>query len=350
MKYRYLGRSGLLVSRLTLGTMTFGTAGWGSDEAESHTIIKRYLDLGGNHLDVANMYAGGRSEEIIGNFLPQIKRDDVVIASKCYFPMDKTNPTPNQFGLSRKHIISACEASLKRLNTDYIDLYYIHGPDPITPPEETLRALNDLVQAGKVRYLGCSNIFAWQVMKFASLAEKLGVEGFVAGQYLYNLVHREPEREVIPAMLDSGMGMMPYSPLGGGVLTGKYKGQSTPNDDSRLAFRMGTDGPRFWHEHGFEVAQILESVAEESGIPMVKLAIGWMLKRRFVSSVIIGAKRLDQLESNMQMADWDIPDDVWGTLEAQTRPQEEYISYFNRQNYGRFFDNAEFYDDDAGLL
>ena len=162
MKYRYLGSSGLLVSRITLGTMTFGVADWGCDEQESHAIIKQYLDAGGNFLDGADIYAGGKAEEIVGNFLTQINRDEVVIASKCYFPMgDK----PNSYGVSRKHVMASCEASLNRLKTDYIDLYYIHGPDPVSPLEETMRALDDLVRQGKVRYLGCSNMFAWQIAK-----------------------------------------------------------------------------------------------------------------------------------------------------------------------------------------
>lgn len=349
MKYRYLGKSGLLLSRITLGAMTFGVKEWGCDEATSHDIIKRYLDLGGNHIDIANTYAGGRSEEIVGAFLPQINRDDVVIASKCYFPQSKNAPAPNQFGLSRKHIIAECEKSLKRLQTDYIDLYYIHGPDPITPIEETLRTLDDLVRQGKVRYIGCSNVFAWQIAKASGVAERLNLERFVAGQFLYNLIRRAAEHEIIPAAIDSGLGLMPYSPLAGGFLTGKYRDITAPEKGARLDYRMGTDGPRFWHEQGFAITKILEEVANDCGIPMAKLAIAWTLKRRVVTSVIMGAKRVDQLEANMEPGDWDIPDDIWNTLEERTRPQDEYLTWFNRQNYQRFFDTAEFYDDSAEI-
>jgi aryl-alcohol dehydrogenase-like predicted oxidoreductase len=190
MKYRYLGNSGLLVSRISLGTMTFGTPDWGCDENQSHEIIKSYLDAGGNFIDTADVYAGGKSEEFVGTFMPQIKRDEVVIASKCYFPMGSF---PNAQGVSRKHIIASCEGSLKRMKTDYIDLYYIHGPDPVSPMEETMRALDDLVRQGKVRYLGCSNLFGWQIAKAAGIAARMNLEGLVAGQYLYNLINREPD-------------------------------------------------------------------------------------------------------------------------------------------------------------
>ena len=346
MKYRYLGSSGLLVSRITLGTMTFGTPDWGCDEKEAHAILKGYVTAGGNHIDCADVYAGGRSEEIVGRFLPQIDREEVVIASKCYFPMgDK----PNSFGFSRKHIIASCEASLKRLKTDYIDLFYIHGPDPVTPFEESMRALDDLVRQGKVRYLGCSNLFGWQIAKAAGVAEKLSLEGLIAGQYIYSLVHRELEREVIPAAVDQGLGLMCYSPLGGGLLTGKYKGQREPAAGTRISFRTQVDGPRFWHPKGFKTAEILEQVSLEANIPMAKLAIAWPLKPRFVTSVIIGVRDTAQLEANMEMGDWDIPADVWNTLEAQTRPEEEYLTWFNRQNYHRMFSAGEFHDLNAEL-
>ncbi|GAB4539785.1 MAG: aldo/keto reductase [Anaerolineae bacterium] len=346
MKYRFLGSSGLLVSRIALGTMTFGVAEWGCDEKESHAIMRKYLDAGGNFLDSADVYAGGRAEEIIGSFLPHIRRDDVVIASKCYFPVGSQ---PNQYGLSRKHIIASCEASLKRLKTDHIDLYYLHGPDPVAPYEETMRALDDLVRAGKVRYLGCSNLFGWQIAKANGVAVRFNLEGLVAGQYLYNLIHREPEREIIPAAVDHGLGIVPYSPLGGGLLTGKYQGMAEPAQGTRLSYRTRVDGPRFWHPKGFATAKTLEEVASEAGIPMWKLAIAWPLKRRFVSSVIIGVRTLAQLEANLELGDWDMPDEVWTALEERTRPEEEYLTWFNKRNYNRFFDAAEFHDETTEL-
>ena len=325
MKYRFLGSSGLLVSRLSLGTMTFGTDNWGCGEKESHDILKAFIDAGGNFIDCADVYAGGRSEEIVGYFLPQVERDDLVIASKCYFPMGQK---PNQHGMSRKHVMASCEASLKRLRTDYIDLYYIHGPDPVTPYEETLRALDDLVRQGKVRYLGCSNIFGWQIAKAMGIAARMGLERLTAGQYIYSLIHRELEKELIPAAVDHGVGLTAYSPLGGGLLTGKYKGMTEPAKGTRHSFRTQVDGPRFWNEQGFKTAAIVEQVARESGIPMAKLAVAWSLGRKFVSSVILGVRDLDQLKANLEVGDWDMPRDVWNTLEERTRPPEEYTGWF----------------------
>lgn len=347
MKYRYLGSSGLLVSRITLGTMTFGVADWGCDEQESHAIIKNYLDSGGNFLDCADVYAGGRAEEIVGNFLPQVNRDEIVIASKCFFPM---GDRPNSCGVSRKHVMASCEASLKRLKTDHIDLYYIHGPDPVSPLEESMRAFDDLVRQGKVRYLGCSNLFGWQIAKACGIAARMNLEGLVAGQYLYNLIHRELEREVIPCSREQGLGLICYSPLGAGLLTGKYKNMTEPAQGTRMSHRTQVDGPRFWHPMGFKTAETLERVSSKAGIPMAKLAIAWPLKRRFVTSVIIGVKTQKQLEDNMQMGDWDMPDDVWNILEEQTRPQEEYLTWFNKQNYNRMFSAAEFHDETTELL
>jgi len=346
MKYRYLGNSGLLVSRISLGTMTFGTPDWGCDENQSHAIIKGYLEAGGNFIDTADVYAGGKSEEIVGSFMPQINRDEVVIATKCYFPMGNF---PNAQGVSRKHIIASCENSLNRLQTDYVDLFYIHGPDPISPLEETLRALDDLVRQGKVRYLGCSNLFGWQMAKAAGISARMNLEHLVAGQYLYNLINREPEREIIPAAVDHGVGFICYSPLGAGLLTGKYKGMQEPARGTRHSFRTQVDGPRFWHSRGFETAQILEAVSADCDIPMAKLAVAWPLQARFVASVIIGVKNIEQLNANLELGDWDMPGDIWRTLEEKTRPQEDYLTYFNKLNYQRHFSAAEFHDESAEL-
>ena len=346
MKYRFLGSSGLLVSRISLGTMTFGTADWGCDSEVSHRIMDQFIDAGGNFIDCADVYAGGRSEEIIGSYLHQTKRDDLVITSKCYFPMGEK---PNQFGVSRKHVMASCEASLRRMKTDYIDIYYIHGPDPVTPFEESLRAYDDLVRQGKVRYLGCSNLFGWQMAKAAGVSARLGLEPLIAGQYIYGLVHRELEREIIPAAIDHGIGLTAYSPLGGGLLTGKYKGMQEPQKGTRHSFRTQVDGPRFWHEDGFRTAEILEKVSGESGIPMVKLAIAWPLGRKFVSSVIIGVRSVEQLQTNMEIGDWEMPADVWNRLEALTRPKEEYMSWFSKTSYKMTFAAAEFHKQSAEL-
>ena len=346
MKYRYVGSSGLLISRIALGTMTFGVPDWGCDEKEAHAILRGYLDAGGNHIDCADVYAGGLSEEIVGNFLPQINRDEVVVASKCFFPMgDK----PNSFGFSRKHVISSCEASLKRLKTDYIDIYYIHGADPVSPMEEQMRALDDLVRQGKVRYLACSNLYGWQIAKAAGVAAKMNLEPLIAGQYIYSLVHRELEREVIPAAVDHGLGITCYGVLGAGLLTGKYKGQQEPASGTRIAFRAQMDGARFWHNTGFQTAELLDKVSAETGVPMFKLAIAWPLKRRFVASVIVGVKNRDQLAANMETGDWDMPDDVWHSLEEQTRPEVEYLTWFNQLGYEKQFSAGEFHDEKTEL-
>ena len=347
MKYRYLGSSGLLMSRLTLGTMTFGAPDWGCDEKTSHTIIKKYIEAGGNCLDVADIYAGGRSEEIVGSLLPALNRDGLIIASKCSLP---SGPDVTQFGANRKQIITSCEKSLKRLKTDYIDLYHIHVPDPVTPIEETLRAMDDLVRQGKVRYTGSSMFFGWQLTKAQGISAKNHLEKMVAGQYIYSLIHRELERETIPAAIDAGIGITCFSPLGGGLLTGKYRGQEIPEDGTRASFRTEVDGPRFWHPRGYKTAEIVGDVARKSGIPMNKLAIAWPLGQKFVTSVIIGVKNLDQLEINMEPSEWDLPQEVWDELEKRTRPEEEYMTWYNKFNYDRFFNASEFHDVKVELI
>ncbi len=341
MKYRYLGSSGLLMSRITLGTMTFGAPDWGCDEKASHAIIKKYIEAGGNTLDIADIYAGGRSEEIVGNLMPELNRDGLIIASKCSLP---SGPAITQFGANRKQIISSCEKSLKRLKTDYIDLYHIHVPDPITSCEETLRALDDLVRQGKVRYTGSSMFFGWQLTKAQGISARYNLEKMVAGQYIYSLIHRELERETIPAAVDAGIGITCFSPLGGGLLTGKYRGQEKPEAGTRASFRTAVDGPRFWHPRGYKTAEIVADVSEKSGIPMVKLAIAWPLGHKFVTSVIIGAKNVDQFEENMAPADWDLPREVWQELEQRTRPEEEYMTWYNKLNSDRFFNASELHD------
>ena len=347
MKYRYLGSSGLLMSRITLGTMTFGAPDWGCDEKVSHTIIKKYIEEGGNSLDIADIYAGGRSEKIVGNLMPELNRDGLIIASKFSLP---SGPAITQFGANRKQIISSCEKSLKRLKTDYIDLYYVHVPDPVTPLEETLRAIDDLVRQGKIRYSGSSMFFGWQLAKAQGVSVNHNLEKMVAGQYIYSLIHRELEREIIPAAIDTGIGITCFSPLGGGLLTGKYRGQKKPEEGSRASFRTEVDGPRFWHSRGYNTAEIVEDVSKKYGIPMTKLAIAWPLGRKFVTSVIIGVKNVDQLEKNMEPADVDLPQEVWEELEKKTRPEEEYMTWYSKFNYSRFFNASEFHDEKFELI
>jgi aryl-alcohol dehydrogenase-like predicted oxidoreductase len=271
----------------------------------------------------------------------------LIIASKFSLP---SGPAITQFGANRKQIISSCEKSLKRLRTDYIDLYHVHVPDPVTPFEETLRALDDLVKQGKVRYTGSSMFFGWQLTKAQGVSEKNNLEKMVAGQYIYSLIHRELERETIPAAIDAGIGITCFSPLGGGLLTGKYIGQKKPEKGSRASFRTEVDGPRFWHPKGYKTAEIVADVSKESGISMSKLAIAWPLGRSFVTSVIIGVKNINQLEENMVPSDWDLPEEVWDELERRTRSEEEYMTWYNKFNTDRFVNASEFQPVDLQLL
>jgi aryl-alcohol dehydrogenase-like predicted oxidoreductase len=347
MKYRFLGSSGLLVSRIALGTLNFGAPQWGCDEAQARAILKAFLDGGGNFIDTANVYAGGAAEEIVGRFLSEVPRERIVLASKASMPVGKE---PNLFGASRKHILAACEASLRRLQTDYLDLYYLHGPDPVTPLEETFRAYDDLVRQGKVRYVGVSNLFGWEIATATGVTRRLGLAPLVAGQYIYSPIHRELEQEVIPAAVAGGIGLTCYGVLGAGLLAGKYKGVSEPAKGTRMQLRMQMDGGRFWHPKGHRAAQAIQTVSERTGVPMARLAIAWPLGRKFVSAVVLGVNTRAQMLENLEAADWDMPREDWDAIEAATRPDEDNLTWFNRQNYQRVLDAAEFHDERADLL
>ena len=303
MKYRYLGKSGLLVSRVCLGTMTFAAKDWGCDREAALGIVRSFLAKGGNFIDTADMYSAGVAEQWLGEAVKDSPRDSLVIASKCWF---RTDPSPNARGLSRKHIIEACEASLRRLSMDYLDLYQVHGPDPFTPVEETMRALENLVQAGKVRYIGCSNLFAWQIVKMNAAAS--GGETFISGQYLYSLLRRDAEREVLPACDDQGMGLLCWSPLASGMLSGKYRGQATPDPASRIGTRAAIDIPRYWNDASFRVVDEVLAVAKEEGKSPSQVALSWLLGDQRVTAPILGIRTLDQLEDNCASGDWDLPE------------------------------------------
>jgi len=347
MKYRFLGSSGLLVSRIALGTLNFGAPGWGRGEQEARAILKAFFDGGGNFIDTANVYVGGTAEEIVGRFLPEIPREEVVLASKAYMPVSSR---PNFFGGSRKHILASCEASLRRLGTDYLDLYYLHGPDPVTPLEETLRAYDDLVRQGKVRYVGVSNLFGWQVATATGIAARLALASPVAGQYIYSPIHRELEQEVIPAAVAGGIGLTCYGVFGAGLLAGKYAGMAEPNPGSRMQLRMAVDGGRFWHAKGHRAAAAIQAVSQRTGISMAQLAVAWPLGRRFVSAVVLGVSSPEQMREDLRAADWDMPREDWEAIEAATRPAEDNLTWFNRQNYQRTLDAAEFHDARVDLL
>ncbi len=326
------------VSRLCLGTMTFGNTGFGCDEAESARIVRYFYDQGGNFIDTADTYQKGVSETIVGQALRQIKRDDIVLATKCYFPM---GPRPTAKGLSRKHIMEACENSLKRLSTDYIDLYQMHGPDPVTAYEETCRALDDLVRQGKVRYLGCSNFYAWQVVKINSVCDRWSLHRLSSGQYLYNLCIRDIEREIIPACVDQGMGILCWSPLAGGVLTGKFARSPAPKPGSSISCRTPTEFRQFWNEGTFDILDKVRVLAEESHTTPIQIAMGWILKNKDITSVIFGVKNLDQLKQNMEMGTWDMPDQMVAELSRVVPVPAGYPSFWIQEWSDKLFPPEE---------
>ena len=310
MKYRYLGNSGLAVSRVCLGTMTFGNNDWGCDLETSKSIVDAFIDAGGNFIDTADLYSAGESEVILGKALKGKDLTKLVIASKCWFPVDDT---PNGRGLSRKHIMEACEASLKRMDIDCIDLYQIHGPDPYTPMEETMRALDDLITAGKVRYVGCSNLWAWQIMKANGIAALRGYGKFISGQYLYNLVRRDIETEILPACVDQGMGILCWSPLAAGFLTGKYRDAGEVASSQRFTSQPFLK-KRYVFDASMEIVHSLCTIADQHGKSPVTVALAWLLKDKAVSSVIFGTRSVGQMADSLQAGEWDIPDEAYGNL------------------------------------
>lgn len=307
MKYRHLGRSGLLVSRICLGTMTFGMKDWGCDEAGSREIVKAFVEAGGNFLDTADAYSAGESERIIGAILRDHRRDDLVIATKSWFPFGEAVTAR---GSSRKHIIEACEASLRRLGTDYVDLYQFHGPDPFTPIEETLRAADDLVRAGKVRYLGCSNFHGWQISRANGVAALQGLTPLVSAQHLYNLLRRDIEREVLPACAAEGVGMICFSPLAAGMLSGKYRGQDKPDPKSRHGHQGQIVLNRFWFEEAKAMVDRLVEVAKKVGKTPSQTALAWLFGDARVTAAIVGARAVDQIRENLDAGEFDLPDEV----------------------------------------
>lgn len=305
MKLRRLGRTGLKVSNLCLGAMTFGNAQWGCDEPTAGRIVARFLDAGGNFIDTADVYSNGVSEEITGRAL-RSRRQQIVLATKVAGPM---GAGPNDLGVSRKHILDAVDASLRRLGTDYIDLYQVHAYDPTTPLDETLRALDACVRAGKVRYLGCSNYSAWQLMKATALARELGTSRFDSLQPQYSLVCRTIEREHIPLCQEEGIGVVPWSPLGGGLLTGKIRKGAAAPAGSRAAVDASMR-ERFSSERNLAIAETLAGVAATLGKTSSQVALAWLIGQPGVSAPIFGARTLEQLEDNLGAADLVLPEEA----------------------------------------
>ncbi len=304
MEYRRLGHSGVMVSELCLGAMTFGRE---IDDNASKKLIDRFLEAGGNFIDTADVYSQGLSEEITGRAL-EGKRDDVVLASKVRFAMGEG---PNDVGISRKHIMQACEASLKRLRTDYIDLYQLHAWDAATPLEETMSALTDLVRAGKVRYIGLSNFTGWQISKTLHVSEIKGYERFVSLQPQYSLVERNIDYEVRDAAIDAGLGLIPWGPLGAGFLSGKYRRGERPPEDSRIAQAEEWQA-EYWGkraiDRNWDIVETIGGISEETGKSYAQIALRWLLQRPGVTAPIIGARKLEQLDDNLGATGWELED------------------------------------------
>ncbi|MCS5605581.1 MAG: aldo/keto reductase [Alphaproteobacteria bacterium] len=313
MIHRWLGRSGLSITPICLGTMMFGSR---TEPEEAERIIARARDAGVNFIDTADVYAGGRSEEITGAAIAS-DRDDWVLATNVAGPK---GPGPNQRGLSRKWLVQACEASLKRLGTDYIDIYYLHKEDPNAPLSETVRALGDLVREGKIRYVGLSNYRSWRVAEICRICDDLGLDRPVVSQPYYNAMNRMPEVEHLPVCDYYGLGVVPYSPLARGVLTGKY----TPKDSPPKESRAGQNDPRMmqseWREESLVIAQTLKTHAEVRDITAGQFALAWVLNNKLVHSAIAGPRTLAQWEENLGALTYQITDDDESLVDSLVPP------------------------------
>ena len=323
MQYFTLGHSGLRVSRLALGTMTFGTDwGWGADKNTAHELFDAYVERGGNLIDTADLYTNGVSEQWVGEFVRERKlRDRVAIATKFTFNADPTNP--NSGGNGRKNMLRAVEGSLKRLNTDYIDLYLMHAWDMITPAEEVMRTFDDLVRSGKVRYVGLSNVPSWYASRAQTIAQLRAMEPLSALQLEYSLVERSLENEFVPLGQSQGMGVMAWSPLGSGLLSGKYKpSQSQQFGEGRLQTMRGSDNAAFQKltERNFAIVAELEAVAREVERSMAQVAINWVAGRPGVATVLIGATRKTQLDDNLAALDFELPAALRARLDTASAP------------------------------
>lgn len=325
MRYTRLGNTGLLVSRLGLGTMSFGGGDhdfWkvlgGLGDTESGKMLDAVLDAGVNLIDTANIYSDGESEEVLGRILGG-RRDDVVLATKVYGRM---GAGPNDMGLSRLHVMRQLEDSLRRLGTDRIDLYQIHSFDPLTPLEETLRTLDDAVRQGKVRYIGASNLAAWQLMKALGVSALHDLERFASLQAYYSLVGRDIEREILPAVRDQGLGLLVYSPLAGGFLSGKFR-RGAERD---LSTRWGKgSNPPVDEARGHDVVDRLDKIAGRHGATVAQVALAWVMQQPGVSSVLVGASRMDQLQGNLAAAGLTLTEDDLAALDEVSRLAPEYI-------------------------
>jgi len=332
MEFRQLGRSGLKVPVLCYGTGTFGGNGeffkaWGdTDVKEATRLVDICLDAGVNLFDTADVYSNGVSEEILGKAIAG-RRDRVLVSTKGTFPM---GDGPNDLGSSRHHLLRACEASLKRLGTDYIDIYHLHGFDALTPVEETLDTLNSLVHSGKVRYIACSNFSGWHLMKSLSVSEKYGWARYSAHQVYYSLIGRDYEQELMPLGLDQGVGAIVWSPLGWGRLTGKIRrGEPLPKV-SRL-HKTADKGPPVEDSYLYAVVDALDAMAKETGKSVPQIALNWLLQRPTVSTVIMGARNEEQLRQNLAAAAWNLNAEQVAKLDAASQTATPYPYWHQRQ-------------------
>ena len=338
MRYRPLGRTGQFVSEICLGTMTFaGGAGFwraiGAVEQKGATaLVERALAAGVNFIDTADVYSEGQSEVMLGQALRDLKvaREDVIVATKV---RGRTGPGANSVGLSRGHIMDQIAGSLKRLGLDHVDLYQIHGFDPVTPIEETLRALDDCVSRGLVRTIGCSNLAAWQIMKALGISERRGFARFETVQAYYTIAGRDLEREIVPLVEDQGLGVMVWSPLAGGLLTGKFaRDGKGPEGARRAAF----DFPPVDKDRAFAIVDAMRPIAEAHGASVARVALAWLLQRKGVMSVIVGAKTIEQLDDNLAAAKLTLSADEVATLDKVSAPPPEYPGWMIvRQSEGR---------------
>ena len=321
MKLRKLGRTGALVSELCLGTMTFG---WQADEAASHRMLDRFVEAGGNFLDSSNVYSSGRAEEIIGTWLAHNDRPNLVVATKARF---RTAKGANSVGLSRKHLFHAVAESLRRLQTDYVDLLQVHAWDPLTPLEETFGALHSLVEDGSIRYVGVSNYRAWQLEKAVQLCRSRGWHEPVSLQPQYSLYARATEFELIPLCVAEQIAVLPWSPLASGVLSGKYRaGVRSPPAGSRIADAEDPEfyAGRFDNERTNRIVRAVEQVARESGRPMSQVALNWLLHQAAVTAPILGARTVEQLTENLGAVDWSLSE---AQMETLSRASDLEVTY-----------------------
>jgi aryl-alcohol dehydrogenase-like predicted oxidoreductase len=331
MEYRRLGNSGLMVPVLSFGTATFGGAGdffkaWGStDVAEAKRLVNLCMENGINFFDTANGYSAGAAEEILGQAI-QGRRHEMLLSTKSTFP---TGTGANDYGSSRKHVTEQCEASLKRLKTDYIDVYHMHGMDAHTPVEETLHTLHDLVQSGKVRYIACSNFSAWHLMKSLSVSERDSLTRYVAHQIYYSLVGRDVEWELLPLGVDQGVGTIVWSPLAGGALSGKIRRDSPPAKDSRLGQIKFV---QYDDETLYKVVDVLDGIAKERNKTIPQVALNWLLRKPTVANIVVGARNEEQLKQNFGAVGWKLSNEEVARLDQASQPAVPY-PYWHQKGF-----------------